>query len=245
MSRLSDQEIERLDGYLAEHCEPAGGLASIESLDGFLSAVVVGPEPIQLGEWMDFVWGPDHAFADQATAGEMVALLMRAYNAVVDRVADPASADEPTGEVLPLVAVPSFDADEPGEVLDPDDTSIPVGAAWSYGFLLGRELREAAWEDRVDDFEGLDDALMDIDDLMLGVGEPEPDAGPEDEPLTLEERLQVVQGIPGLLHTLYQDVLEQAAPPPEPYRRESPKVGRNDPCPCGSGRKYKLCHGGN
>ena len=30
----------------------------------------------------------------------------------------------------------------------------------------------------------------------------------------------------------------QAAP-----RREAPKVGRNDPCPCGSGKKYKKCHG--
>jgi HEAT repeat protein len=28
-----------------------------------------------------------------------------------------------------------------------------------------------------------------------------------------------------------------------PYRRESPKVGRNDPCPCGSGKKYKKCCG--
>src|SRR6185437_1189976 len=26
-------------------------------------------------------------------------------------------------------------------------------------------------------------------------------------------------------------------------RRDTPKVGRNDPCPCGSGRKYKKCHG--
>jgi preprotein translocase subunit SecA len=26
-------------------------------------------------------------------------------------------------------------------------------------------------------------------------------------------------------------------------RREGPKVGRNDPCPCGSGKKYKKCHG--
>jgi len=26
-------------------------------------------------------------------------------------------------------------------------------------------------------------------------------------------------------------------------RREQPKVGRNDPCPCGSGKKYKQCHG--
>jgi len=33
------------------------------------------------------------------------------------------------------------------------------------------------------------------------------------------------------------------APAPQPFRRFGEKVGRNDPCPCGSGRKYKLCHG--
>jgi preprotein translocase subunit SecA len=31
--------------------------------------------------------------------------------------------------------------------------------------------------------------------------------------------------------------------PVQPIRRTEPKVGRNDPCPCGSGRKYKKCHG--
>jgi preprotein translocase subunit SecA len=30
---------------------------------------------------------------------------------------------------------------------------------------------------------------------------------------------------------------------PRPMRRTEPKVGRNDPCPCGSGKKYKKCHG--
>jgi hypothetical protein len=29
----------------------------------------------------------------------------------------------------------------------------------------------------------------------------------------------------------------------ETIRREAPRVGRNDPCPCGSGKKYKQCHG--
>ena len=29
---------------------------------------------------------------------------------------------------------------------------------------------------------------------------------------------------------------------PEPVRNEGPRVGRNDPCPCGSGKKYKACH---
>jgi len=28
-----------------------------------------------------------------------------------------------------------------------------------------------------------------------------------------------------------------------PMQRDAPKVGRNDPCPCGSGKKYKHCHG--
>jgi SEC-C motif-containing protein len=30
---------------------------------------------------------------------------------------------------------------------------------------------------------------------------------------------------------------------PPAVRRDSPKIGRNDPCPCGSGKKYKKCHG--
>ena len=32
---------------------------------------------------------------------------------------------------------------------------------------------------------------------------------------------------------------EEEAPAPAP----TAKVGRNDPCPCGSGKKYKKCHG--
>ena len=44
---------------------------------------------------------------------------------------------------------------------------------------------------------------------------------------------------------------EAAAAAPEPeiqlpkitIRRDTPKVGRNDPCPCGSGKKFKNCHG--
>jgi preprotein translocase subunit SecA len=40
------------------------------------------------------------------------------------------------------------------------------------------------------------------------------------------------------------DQQEPAPPPPKvPYVRQGPKVGRNEPCPCGSGKKYKHCHG--
>lgn len=30
-----------------------------------------------------------------------------------------------------------------------------------------------------------------------------------------------------------------------PYLRNEPKIGRNDPCHCGSGKKFKKCHGAN
>jgi preprotein translocase subunit SecA len=36
---------------------------------------------------------------------------------------------------------------------------------------------------------------------------------------------------------------EETAPAAKPFIREGAKVGRNDPCPCGSGKKYKACHG--
>jgi preprotein translocase subunit SecA len=50
-------------------------------------------------------------------------------------------------------------------------------------------------------------------------------------------------------HADYDEALgtapEQAAEPAAavPFAREGAKVGRNDPCPCGSGKKYKQCHG--
>ena len=47
-----------------------------------------------------------------------------------------------------------------------------------------------------------------------------------------------------------EDPLEQERPEQErkaeavkPFVRDAAKVGRNDPCPCGSGKKYKQCHG--
>jgi preprotein translocase subunit SecA len=42
-----------------------------------------------------------------------------------------------------------------------------------------------------------------------------------------------------------EEFTEDLPQPVEQVRREEPKVGRNDPCPCGSGKKYKKCHGAN
>jgi preprotein translocase subunit SecA len=39
-----------------------------------------------------------------------------------------------------------------------------------------------------------------------------------------------------------EEAQEQQKPKQQPIRVEQ-KIGRNDPCPCGSGKKYKSCHG--
>jgi uncharacterized protein YecA (UPF0149 family) len=48
------------------------------------------------------------------------------------------------------------------------------------------------------------------------------------------------QPTPGDLQTSHGEPGDAA---PQPQKRAVPKVGRNDPCPCGSGKKYKKCHG--
>jgi preprotein translocase subunit SecA len=48
---------------------------------------------------------------------------------------------------------------------------------------------------------------------------------------------------PGTGRTLDLGAAPAAAARPAPAASLHPKVGRNDPCPCGSGKKFKQCHG--
>ena len=59
------------------------------------------------------------------------------------------------------------------------------------------------------------------------------------------ERMQFQHAEASALGTPQQAQQPQAAPPPVPetFRRDGRKIGRNEPCPCGSGKKFKQCHG--
>jgi preprotein translocase subunit SecA len=71
----------------------------------------------------------------------------------------------------------------------------------------------------------------------------------EEEMALLEEqrRLQMEQQRMQLEHAqasaMSEEGMEEHDEEHKPFIREQPKVGRNDPCPCGSGKKYKQCHG--
>ncbi|HEY0800541.1 MAG TPA: SEC-C metal-binding domain-containing protein, partial [Steroidobacteraceae bacterium] len=66
------------------------------------------------------------------------------------------------------------------------------------------------------------------------------------------DAISPIQALPGMDEsgapapaTSGGNIMEMEPRPPAvaPFVRAVPKVGRNEPCPCGSGRKYKHCHG--
>jgi len=67
----------------------------------------------------------------------------------------------------------------------------------------------------------------------------------EEEVAAMEEQRRRSSG--GDMQFQHDEVAGMAAEDAEesakPFVREGRKVGRNEPCPCGSGKKYKQCHG--
>jgi len=67
--------------------------------------------------------------------------------------------------------------------------------------------------------------------------------------MSAERREQLIVGCAAGVMAIYRyfepQRRERAAFPQElvPYQRTSPRIGRNEPCPCGSGKKYKRCCG--
>jgi len=227
MEPLTDDELRALDDHL--FARETDGASSLEMLDGLLCAVAVSPEPVAEDEWLPVALGGD---PDPEDAAEVAAIaLMRRFAAeVATRITrldldDPDALDDAD---LPLIAMPDED-----EEIDLDATEPAVGAAWAIGFAVGRDLRDDAWEALCEAWDGLADDLDEVDALFEGME----DEG-EGSSLVLKERLEILAGLPLMLHELLAARLV-----PDTIRREEPKIGRNDLCPCGSGRKYKKCHG--
>jgi preprotein translocase subunit SecA len=44
-------------------------------------------------------------------------------------------------------------------------------------------------------------------------------------------------------NALGEEKNDEQADKAQPFKRSDKKIGRNDPCPCGSGKKFKQCHG--
>ena len=228
--RPHDPRLDELDRLLEQRAVPFGGYG-MEQLDGYLTAVVLAPgDAVPEAEWLPAVWGgkpPRWEGADDEAAATR--LLRLAHETAARRVRVPG--DDYTMEHALLWWLPEDPEADHGDDVD-------IGAAWAGGFLDGMALRDAAW----DEWIAADDWIGEVEDhveaLAVGSHPPETEGGAP-VPLTYDERLEIHAALPDMLHDVHCHRIESLTPR-EPVRRAATPE-RNDPCPCGSGRKYKKC----
>jgi uncharacterized protein len=246
MQPLSDNDLDELADLLGADWAPETTM-DIEQLDGLLAGLICSPRAVMPSAYVPEIFGGESpVFPDSGTAARFFELLMRrnnqiaaALNAPIERLDDPRAYVpllldwSPGGEIARSLAAAG--STEP----------LPLaGELWARGFLHAVSLAREDWENLPEgDDEGaqfVEDALEVIASLVpddeAEAGAAEAAAGDRDE--LIGEALIAAYD----LREYWREVQFEQVRVKEPIRRE-PKVGRNDPCPCGSGKKFKQCHG--
>src|SRR3546814_17507204 len=121
---LTDEDIETLDTFLMSEQAPEDCML-ISDLDGFLTAIAIGPEPVPQAEWMPVVWdGDEPAFADAAQAERIQGLIVRRHDQIRHLLAE--------------------QPDAYAHWFWPDEADTPIAPACAEGLLPGLGLRPAA-----------------------------------------------------------------------------------------------------
>jgi uncharacterized protein len=219
---LTDDELAVLDGFLAR--VEGGRIPNIEVLDGFFAALACCPDLVMPSEYLAVIQSgrtedDDLVFADMAEVKRFTGLVMRHWNHVTDQLRH--------GEVyLPLL----LENDE-GKYLAND---------WTNGFLSATHLSADIWGGLMNDEEHAG-PLVPIMALAYE-NHPDPELRPFDKPVDDAQREGLLIGAAAGVMRLYAHFLPQRdgyLPKTGTAIARSRKIGRNEPCPCGSGQKYK------
>ncbi len=233
MTHTDDKTLDELDQFLTSDIMSENTM-TIEMLDGYLTAIAIGPTTIAPTEWLADVWGPseDDApdFETYEQAEHVFNLMMRHYNAILHTFeTDP-------GSLAPLFSV--------NEVEEGDDTHEYIDAeAWANGFFQGMGLCWDDWQALIDHA----DAETMLRPLRL-LGSDDLDDEERELMTVPAEREALSEQVPPAVVRIHEFWLPHRAGLPsrllaQTIQRDAPKVGRNDPCPCGSGKKHKKCCG--
>jgi uncharacterized protein len=218
-TRLTDDEITQLEDHLASSIFAKQAMP-LDQIQGFLCAVLSAPEEIPVSQWMPAVLGNPH-YENEAQAEEVSALLMRFYEETI--------ADLKEGESVGLL----LHRDE-GAAEDAYDY-----AAWCQAYLDGVDFSPVPWDEAGDE-EEINELLFPI---SLLAEEIEPKALKQIKPNDMKELMQECREDLSLIVIDIFEYFLAVRNRPTTVRRDAPKVGRNDLCNCGSGKKFKLCCG--
>ena len=254
MSRVARQSSEADIQALEKVCDRLAGFeadVSVEWVDGYLTALLSSRRAILPSEWLPAMFGDafERAFADPADTEQAMAALMGRWNVIASQLDVDSMLDDPEAVRLsPLMW--SYDDEARAEVVTAGHMTaeeaadlLQTGAMWAEGFSDAVEAFADDWpEPDVDTEEGrwYDDCLTRVLALML----PQADLAEHLATYYAGESLERDQLVDEACFGA-QDLriywLDHA-PKPETRRVEA-TPGRNDPCTCGSGKKYKKCHG--
>ncbi len=197
----------------------------LDALQGFLCAVLSGPQVIPADVWIPHVLGGSPRYASDAQTDELDALLMRLHDALAVELR--------SDDGLSLIVYPT---EEGGDTFD--------YATWCRGYLDGVDLSDPHWTEAGDDEDEAGELLLPFL-ALAGALDDDPALRAELEFAPGDEEKLVAHWRENLVDCVIEahDYWQDHRLRPETFRRTDAKVGRNDPCPCGSGRKYKQCHG--
>ncbi len=237
---LTDTELDELDERLAQTPEPLEAL-DLVMLDGYLCGVLVQPRLIGIDEWLppvfDLEGRPLPASTDPAWQARCAELIERRMAALNRGMAEDGWFDPILHELPEEAATPPEGEDDPLAELPPySRTLFGWVAGFQYATTVFQELAELP-----------DEPVVSALDRVFRHLPPETDTDREilrelneEQPLTSLD--EAVEDLVLSVVELWDLTRERRFHVPT-LRRDAPKVGRNDPCPCGSGRKFKHCHG--
>lgn len=211
---MDNRGLEKLDQWLLKYGNDDSILSASE-LDGFFAAIVSAPRQVAPAVWYSAIWANQPPQWPSDKDGE------RFMKLAVELMSEAAYmlAEEPDDYEAIFLA----DANGKGEKL--------IVSQWCAGYLRGAqvagwidaELPEAvaaAWQSIV--LHGSEEGQ----ETLNAMSDAEYDAS-----------VALVEPAAVELYAYWQEHLD----PLVPVRRDEAKVGRNDPCPCGSGKKHKQC----
>lgn len=237
--------FERLDDALLDLPEDTDAMTASE-VDGFVAGLALMPVPVPEDEWLPLIWRPfpetpDYLYHDQELLDEIAGLARQHLRHV--------ARDLHRNQYEPLI-----------DYMRGSDE--PLWEIWMEGFARAMALRGDAFEEVENANEDARAALGTLLALNWIATETEAAAATEEDGetapagedgiaddafLTPELKRELIAEAPGFIAdsvaTLYDWTRDRRPTPDFAVPVRSQKVGRNDPCPCGSGLKFKKCCG--